>query len=132
MGGLLAANLLWRAGHDVTVLEKAVGSLEGRGAGIVTHSGLISALRVAGAVVDETLGVRVESRVVLDACGEPAARGHYPQLLTSWSRLYALLSAALPPQRHLGGMALAQVAQDGHCVHVTCASGERLENLDRS
>ena len=45
LGGLMAANLLARAGHTVTVLEKAAGSMDGRGAGIVTHRVLEEGLR---------------------------------------------------------------------------------------
>lgn len=123
----MAANVLLRAGHDVTVLEKASASLDGRGAGIVTHSGLVSALRAAGVTVDETLGVAVASRVVLDAQGEAVARGDYAQVLTSWSRLYALLLAALPVERYLRGRSVVRVDQDGQGVRVHCADGEPLE-----
>ena len=83
LGGLMAANLLLRAGHDVTVLERSARSLEGRGAGIVTHASLREALRACGAVVDNTLGVPVTSRVVLDAQGAVEFRWDHPQVLTS-------------------------------------------------
>ena len=86
LGGLLAANLLLRAGHQVTLLEKATQSLDGRGAGIVTHATLLQALEAAGTVVDDSLGVAVQSRVALDVAGQIAARCEYPQILTSWSR----------------------------------------------
>lgn len=56
------------------VLERSTRSLEGRGAGIVTHENLRAALRQCGAVVDHTLGVPVESRVVLDARGHAECR----------------------------------------------------------
>lgn len=127
LGGLMAAGVLLRAGHDVTVLEKASASLDGRGAGIVTHSGLVSALRAAGVTVDETLGVAVASRVVLDAQGDAVARGDYAQVLTSWSRLYALLLAALPAERYLRGHTVDRVDQDAGGVRVHFTGGEWFE-----
>ena len=48
LGGLLVANMLCRTGHEVTVLEKALVSLDGRGAGIVTHSLLVAAMERCG------------------------------------------------------------------------------------
>jgi 2-polyprenyl-6-methoxyphenol hydroxylase-like FAD-dependent oxidoreductase len=56
LGGLFAANILQRQGHEITLLEKAVGSLDGRGAGIVTHDALADALREAGIAVNDSLG----------------------------------------------------------------------------
>ena len=127
LGGLFAANLLHRAGHEVRVLEKAGMSLDGRGAGIVTHSGLLAALRAAGVVVDDNLGVTVSSRIELDARGEVVARCEYTQLLTSWSRLYALLRAALPDDCYLAAHEVLGVAQNARGVAVTCRQGQRLD-----
>lgn len=103
LGGLFAANILLRAGHDVTLLEKATGSLDGRGAGIVTHDALADALREAGISVDESLGIAVNKRVTLGADGSSLGEIHLPQIVTSWSRLYHLLRENFPSERYLQG-----------------------------
>ena len=127
LGGLMAANVLHRAGWRVTVLEKAAGSLDGRGAGIVTHSGLRTALRAAGVRVDddlgENLGVRVAARVALAADGTVQARTEHQQVLTSWSRLYALLIDALPAGCLQCASAVAAVAQTADGAQVVCDDG---------
>jgi 2-polyprenyl-6-methoxyphenol hydroxylase-like FAD-dependent oxidoreductase len=126
LGGLMAANILLRAGHDVLVLERSARSLEGRGAGIVTHENLRAALRECGAVVDDRLGVPVESRVVLDARGQAECRWVHPQVLTSWGRLYSLLRAALPADRYRLGAQVAGVEQTEAGVAVRLAGGEMV------
>ena len=126
LGGLATANLLHRAGHEVTVLERSARPLSGRGAGIVTHAGLRLALEACGAAIDHTLGVPVAERVVLAQDGRAECRWAHPQILTSWGRLYALLRAALPEPLHRLGAAVTGVAQDETGARLALAGGETL------
>ena len=48
LGGLLTANVLHHQGHDVCVLEKVRGLIDGRGAGIVTNDALFAGLQRTG------------------------------------------------------------------------------------
>jgi 2-polyprenyl-6-methoxyphenol hydroxylase-like FAD-dependent oxidoreductase len=123
LGGLFAANVLLRDGHDVLVLEKAHDSLDGRGAGIVTHGPLIDGLRRAGAKVDDTLGVKVTTRVALSADGGVASMLAMPQILTSWSRLYHLLREALPEKYILHGVSVSEVTENTDGVVLRCEDG---------
>ncbi len=118
LGGLFAANVLHRDGHDVTVLEKVRGSMNGRGAGIVSHDALEAALGRAGLQADASLGVQVPGRMMLRCDGTTDTLLEMPQILTSWSRLYHLLLAAFPAERYLQGAAVTQVIDDADGVTV--------------
>lgn len=126
LGGLFVANMLLKQGHDVTLLEKATGPLNGRGAGIVTHSALADALCEAGIPVDDSLGVLVKKRVTLGHDGQCLADMDLPQILTSWSRLYQLLKANFPENRYLQGKNVHSVNQDSDQVYVSCADGSKF------
>lgn len=123
LGGLFAANILLRQGHDVTLLEKAAGSLDGRGAGIVTHDALAIALRQAGVAVDDTLGVHVTERITLGEDGQSLGMMKLPQVLTSWSRLYFMLKESFPVERYLQGKTVKSVGQTTDQVEVMCEDG---------
>jgi 2-polyprenyl-6-methoxyphenol hydroxylase-like FAD-dependent oxidoreductase len=127
LGGLLAANMLLRAGHDVTVLEKAAGSLDGRGAGIVTHRPLVTAYERCGIASSSPLGVAINRRVVLDQSGQIVDHAKIEQVLSSWSRLYALLLAAFPADRYVHSASVANVVQNANSVQVSCEDGRRFE-----
>ncbi len=127
LGGLFAANILLRQGHDVTLLEKATGSLDGRGAGIVTHHALAQALRAAGVKVDDTLGVPVTQRVTLGADGQSLGEIELPQILTSWSRLYHMLKESFPSEHYLQGKTVKTIYQTANHVQVNCEDGSVYE-----
>ena len=126
LGGLMAANILLRAGHAVTVLERAAGSLDGRGAGIVTHRPLLDALARCGISPATSLGVTVQERVVLGADGEVVARAVLPQMLTSWSRLYTLLRNALPDACYVQAATVVDVQQTPSQVTARCTDGRQF------
>jgi 2-polyprenyl-6-methoxyphenol hydroxylase-like FAD-dependent oxidoreductase len=123
LGGLMAANMLLRAGHDVQVLERAASSLDGRGAGIVTHRPLMTALERCGLTIDGSLGVTVNERVVLAPDGAVVERVQISQLLTSWSRLYAMLSSVFDAKRMRFGASVSKVEQSAHGARVQCEDG---------
>lgn len=124
LGGLFAANMLLRAGWDVEVFERTPGPLAGRGAGIVTHPPLFDALLRAGADVAAPLGVAVPGRITFACDGSIVGERAAPQVLTSWSRLHALLDGALPPQRIRRGWALDGFEQDGVGVTARFTGGQ--------
>jgi 2-polyprenyl-6-methoxyphenol hydroxylase-like FAD-dependent oxidoreductase len=123
LGGLFAANLLLRAGWDVTVYERVEGSLIGRGAGIVTHPELFGVLERIGVTVDATIGVEVAVRMTLDRHGHIVGERAMRQIMTSWGRLYSLLMDEFPAQRYLQGRALERVEQTGSSVAAHFADG---------
>ena len=127
LGGLFVANILLRQGHNITLLEKATGSLDGRGAGIVTHDALAQALKAAGVTVDHTLGVPVSQRVTLGQDGNNLGEIELPQILTSWSRLYHMLKESFPAERYLQGKAVKSLTQDTNSVRVQCEDGSQYE-----
>lgn len=123
LGGLFAANLLHRQGWDVQVYEQTGEALAGRGAGIITHPDLFSALRRIGIVIDESFGVDIEGRVAFDRSGAAVGTLDIRQCLTTWGRLYALLKGALPAERYHFGHICTGVSQDAQSVTARFANG---------
>jgi 2-polyprenyl-6-methoxyphenol hydroxylase-like FAD-dependent oxidoreductase len=123
LGGLLVANLLRSQGHEVDILEKVHGSLDGRGAGIVPHPVLIKALEICGIKDDDNLGVPVVHRITLNPQGENIADIELPQIFTSWGRLYHLLKENFPQRNYHAGKNVVSFGQNSQEVMVHCEDG---------
>jgi 2-polyprenyl-6-methoxyphenol hydroxylase-like FAD-dependent oxidoreductase len=126
LGGLLAANLLLRNGWDVDVFERAPEELSGRGAGVVTHPELFEVMLAAGVRLDESIGVKVESRITLARDGSIVSKHRLPQTLTAWSKMYHALRSALPDQHYHSGAAVTSVTDGPDRATVMLADGSNV------
>ena len=127
MGGLLAGNMLHRAGCDVTVHERIGTELAERGVGIATHPGLHAALESLGLSIDEAFGVRLEERITLGTDGSILARYRLPQIQATWGHLYHLLRGNFPDERYVAGANFTRVEPHGEGVLAHFADGSRVE-----
>ena len=125
MSGLFAANLLARVGWRADVYERAEMELTGRGAGIVTHPGMLAVLRAAGYGTHD-LGIAVAGRKTLDRSGRPIGQYHCPQTLTSWDRVFRLLRELLPAGRYHLGKELRGIEQSADRPVAYFADGSRV------
>ena len=123
LGGLLAANLLVRAGWDVEVFEQASEELAGRGAGIISHPVLFHALEYIGVPLDDSYGVDIPLRGTLDRSGAMIATLASQQIFTSWGRLYQLLKAAFPAGQYRFGHSFESLVQHASGVTAQFTNG---------
>lgn len=122
VGGLFAANLLSRDGWDVEIFERTPEALTGRGAGIVTHPELFEALAAAGVVVDESIGVPVNTRVTLARDGNAVSDREMPQVLTAWGKMYEVLGKAFNGTYRTAANVVAVASHTDH-AEVTLQDG---------
>jgi 2-polyprenyl-6-methoxyphenol hydroxylase-like FAD-dependent oxidoreductase len=127
LGGLLAANLLRGKGWEVSLFERNPEDLTGRGAGLSTHPQLLDILRRIGIDFDDSMGVKLDRFICLDASGRIYREEETSRLMTSWGRLYRALRAPLPAESYRLGMALANIEQDAESVTAIFGNGQRIK-----
>jgi 2-polyprenyl-6-methoxyphenol hydroxylase-like FAD-dependent oxidoreductase len=127
MSGLFAASLLARAGWRAEVYERADRELSGRGAGIVTHAPMATALQAAGCDPTRDLGIEVDGRRTLDRSGAVIGRHRCPQTLTSWDRVFRMLRGQFPARRYHLGKELQRIEQSADSAVAHFADGSRAE-----
>ncbi len=127
LGGLLVGNLLHRAGWDVEIFERVAGTLDGRGAGLVTHPEQREIIWQSGVSRDAPLGIWVDQRIVLDRAGKVIGALPLRQLFTGWSRLYHLFYQVFPASRYHGGVGVTSVVQRADSVTAVFADGSRRD-----
>lgn len=138
LGGLFAANLLRDvAGWDVEVFEKVGDDLAARGAGIATHPEMFDIIHRLGLHVDESFGITVACRRVLDRDGSEAYVHPNERLMSSWARFYRPLKDHLPADAYHFGRTLVRFEQDAGGVTAyfhdgSSARGDLLIGCDGS
>ncbi|MDE0391496.1 MAG: hypothetical protein OXI57_05430 [Rhodospirillales bacterium] len=127
LGGLLAGNMLHRAGCDVTVHERIGTELAERGVGIATHPELHAAFERLGLPIDEAFGVRIANRVALSTDGRILARHYLPQIQATWGYLYRSLLGIFPDERYHAGNTLTRVERHGEGVRAHFAERDPID-----
>ena len=123
IAGLFAGLFLRRAGWEATIFERSPRGLEGRGAEIVTHDELHTALTACGIEDISSLGVTVPGRVVLARDGSLIEEYKLPQMLASWGVLHHALLSRFPEQDYRLGMALERYNQDNQSITAYFSNG---------
>ncbi|MFN0316709.1 MAG: FAD binding domain-containing protein [Burkholderiales bacterium] len=125
VAGLFAGNLLRQQGWEVDIYERVAEPLSSRGAGIATHKELLDLLSRVGVPSEETVGVSLRSRVVFGSAGDIVGELEYPQVLTSWGRIYELLLAQFPSGHYHQGVSVLRVEQNDSEVTAHFDDGSR-------
>ena len=109
VGGLMAALLLRKIGWDVTVYERAVGDLAGRGAGLGVSQELLDVMARAGAPFERSAGIAQAAHVWMERDGSIAYEHRRNLMASAWARVYQPLRAALPAASYRHAMVLERV-----------------------
>lgn len=125
LGGLFAANLLYRNGYKVDIFERVSEKLDERGAGIATHESMLRTLRGIGIPATAGIGVPVKGRATWDLSGRMIGQRDYPQIMTSWGHVYRLLRDNLPDSVYHTGRTFTHAEQDENSVTACFSDGSR-------
>lgn len=112
VGGLMAALLLRKTGWEVTVYERAVGDLAGRGAGLGVSEELLDVMARAGAPFERSAGIAQAAHVWMERDGSIAYEHRRNLMASAWARVYQPLRAALPATSYRQAMVLERVDGD--------------------
>lgn len=127
IGGVLAGLLLRQAGWRVTVFEKALGDLSGRGAGLAVSQELIDIMERAGAPFVPSAGVPQDEHVWMEKDGSIALAHRRNLMASAWARVYKPLRAALGAADYRQGALFERFEQEGRTVTAIFQDGTREE-----
>ena len=125
LGGLTAALLLRRLGHEVDVFERATGELTGFGAGIVAHEVSVRYFAEGDStwLADNTTAVHTYR--LLDSAGSLLWEEPVSYHFVSWGSLYRALLSAYGREHYHQGAACVGFSQDRDGIDVRFASGRQ-------
>ena len=121
----MAGCLLHKAGWNVTVFERAVGDLAGRGAGLGVSQELLDVMERAGARFEPAAGVAQQSNVWMDERGEIVFEHHRNSMASAWARVYRPLRDALPKGIYRQAMTLERVLENKDEITALFADGSK-------
>ncbi|WP_426612841.1 FAD-dependent monooxygenase [Bradyrhizobium sp. McL0616] len=101
LAGLFAATLLAQDGHDVTVYERSLHGLGGRGAGFLGKRETFAVLRASGCEHVARVGVVARERIVFGETGIPLVQPMPPQMQISWDAIYRVFRERSADGRYL-------------------------------
>lgn len=125
VGGLMAASLLRDAGWTVTIFERTVGDLAGRGAGIGLSEELVQVMRRIGARLEPSMAVVHNAHAWMDENGRIVFEHPTPAVGSAWSRVYRPLRDLVPPEMYRQGMTLERVKENASSVTAIFGDGSR-------
>ncbi|WP_328516552.1 FAD binding domain-containing protein [Tardiphaga alba] len=123
VGGLFAATLLQRAGHQVKVYERSTHGLQGRGAGLVPQDEIFEILRLLGHSGIADAGIVASERITLDRFGTIIDRVARSQMQISWDYLYTTLRSILDEGSYYVGKAVASVGESEQAAWIRFDDG---------
>jgi 2-polyprenyl-6-methoxyphenol hydroxylase-like FAD-dependent oxidoreductase len=123
VGGLFAAVLLHRAGWRVTLYERSITGLAGKGAGLVAQPDVERILAEIGREDVLDSGVVARERVFLDRQGHITQTIHTPQSQISWDLLFEAFRSELPEDCYRRGASVVSVADGDETATITLADG---------
>ncbi len=131
LSGCMAAILLGRAGHDVTVYERSKSGLVGRGGGLTTSRKVLEQMKAQG-LLDADFPA--SAFTALKMCKRTDAAPNLGVIPLSraidmhcvhWGGLWSNLVKRVPGDRYLRGHTVTDAEQSGDRVTLTFASGEQ-------
>jgi 2-polyprenyl-6-methoxyphenol hydroxylase-like FAD-dependent oxidoreductase len=126
VGGLIAGSLLRSIGWHVTVFERAMGDLTGRGAGLGISQELLDVLERIGVRLEQSAGVEHNGYVWMETDGRVVFTHPRHTLGSTWSRVYRPLRDHVPAEVYRQGMNLERVEQDARSVTAVFSDGSRV------
>jgi 2-polyprenyl-6-methoxyphenol hydroxylase-like FAD-dependent oxidoreductase len=132
VGGSLAglATLLARDGHDVSVYERSVRALEGRGAGLLGKRETFAILRASGCEHVARVGVVARERIVFEDSRFIVDRKMPPQAQISWDFIYRVFRRQMADGSYLIDRRIEHVREQTDQVALGFSDGsEALADL---
>lgn len=126
LAGLFTATLLAQDGHDVTIYERSVRGLEGRGAGLLGKRETFAILRASGCEHVARVGVVARERIVFGDTGFTVDQKMPPQAQISWDYIYRVFRQRLADGSYLLDRKVEHLREELDHVAIGFANGSEV------